>query len=260
MDGSVREKVEFFVREKMQHNDPSHDWLHVERVRSRALALANRLNGILLAGNWRADQILSPNYLALLPVVGEGGFPVNINLTIVELSALLHDVADPKYYSGSLDQSQSMIRDVLSPQVCMEEQEKILFIINGISFRKELESPNTFSDLLNLHDLPLALAFACVQDADRLDALGAIGIARCFAYGSIFGTPFYSSEQPKELITFEEYVGKDTNSSSINHFHEKLLKLHSLVKTAPGFVAAKERTETMKFFVQKFSSEISSNE
>ena len=249
--------VEEFVKEKMRHNDPSHDWLHVKRVRSNALMLANKLNEIFLSGGWRGDQILSHNYTSLLPPFSDDAPLIIINLKVVELAALLHDVTDPKYYSGSLEELQSFIRDILSPGVSEQEVKEILFIISNMSFRKELLNPDLFSALFSTFDVAFILSFACVQDADRLDALGAIGIARCFAYESISGAPFYSIEGPKHSITYDEYVKVDGRNTSINHFHEKLFKLGDLIKTAPGSVAAKERTEMMRLFVRNFYSEIS---
>ena len=101
---------------------------------------------------------------------------------------------------------------------------------------------------------PSSIEGKCVQDADRLDALGAIGIARVFAYGGSRNRPLYDPETPPETnLNAEEYF--KNNSSSINHFYEKLFLLKDLMNTKTGKEIAEERTEFMKVFVAEFLKE-----
>lgn len=250
-------EIELFVKAAMKNNDPSHDWLHVDRVRNQALFLAHRLNNTIKTIPLKKEEILSNNFAHLLSSYDEASL-CKIDLLVVEVAALLHDIIDPKYFSGTVKDALTVINSLLLDKMSIIQKDSIIEVILNMSFRKELCNPDYFKNLFNLKtdgNVSHALAFACVQDADRLDALGAIGIARCFAYGSINYTPFYSIGQGPQLqLTAEEYASKQ-QTGIINHFYEKLFKLCNLIKTAPGESLAEARTKFMKEFVDNFHME-----
>jgi len=162
---------------------------------------------------------------------------------IIELAVLLHDVLDPKFFD-----EEKMMTEI--EQVLLDEQvpgfviQQVLNIIRHLSFSKswsgmQFDSPE----------------FRIVQDADRLDAIGAIGIARAFSYGGHKGRDFYDSDvKPQEYTNADEY--RKSKSTTINHFYEKLLLLQSQMKTQTGKKLAQERHEYMKGFLKQFYDEI----
>jgi uncharacterized protein len=160
------------------------------------------------------------------------------NLEIVQLSSLLHDVDDRKI-SPETYESQANARDFLiSNDVDDETIEIICQIIREISFGSNDVRPQTPEG-------------QCVQDADRLDAIGAIGIARAFAYGGNHNRHMYHPDiKPSLNMTKEEY--RKSESTTINHFYEKLFKLTSLMNTETAIKIAKEREAYMKEFVSRF--------
>ncbi len=166
----------------------------------------------------------------------------NADINIVALAALLHDVDD---YKLSPDTTASMknARDFLkSIDACDDEIDAICSIITQISFKG---TDTVISDTAEGR---------CVQDADRLDAIGAIGIARAFAYGGSHNRAIYDPEiPPKANMNGDEY--KNSNSTSINHFYEKLFLLEDLMSTETGKEMALKRTERMRSFVADFMSE-----
>jgi uncharacterized protein len=174
--------------------------------------------------------------LAIRLAKAEGADPF-----IVEMSALLHDICDWKFNGGNekvgLVIVQSFLNSISLPLV---DQNKILGIIGAVSYKGA-----------GLKDEMPTLEGRVVQDADRLDALGAIGIARTFAYG---GNHHQSMHEPGLMPTmhssFEEY--KTKRSSSINHFYEKLFLLKDRMHTATGKKMAISRHEYMQKFVDTF--------
>ena len=130
----------------------------------------------------------------------------------------------------------------VDPDLCQD----VIEIVENVSFRKELKQESI--QIRNLKEL------AVVQDADRLDALGAVGIARCFMYTGAKGGHLVDDEKPRDL-TFESY-NSAKSSSAINHFHEKLLKLKDLMKTENGKKEALRRHQFMELFLQQFESEM----
>jgi uncharacterized protein len=160
------------------------------------------------------------------------------NLEIVQLSSLLHDVDDRKI-SPETYESQANARDFLiSNDVDDETIEIICQIIREISFGSNDVRPQTPEG-------------QCVQDADRLDAIGAIGIARAFAYGGNHNRHMYHPDiKPSLNMTKEEY--RKSESTTINHFYEKLFKLTSFMNTETAIKIAKEREAYMKEFVSTF--------
>lgn len=200
-----------FVRSKLEGEGTGHDWWHIERVRTMALRLG---------GNERAD------------------------LYVVELAALLHDIADWKFNDGDEGAGGRDARRWLeSLYVEPEAIVHVCEIINAVSFKGAGVKTTMRTE-----------EGMVVQDADRLDAIGAIGIARAFAYGGFKGQEIYNPEvQPQPHASFEEY--KKGSGSTINHFHEKLLLLKERMNTATGHAIAEERHRYMVEYLQRFSKE-----
>ena len=163
------------------------------------------------------------------------------NVEIVQLSALLHDVDDRKI-SPETYQTQANARSfLLSSGVDDDIVENICKIIREISFGGN-------------DTVPTSIEGGCVQDADRLDAIGAIGIARAFAYGGNHRRLMHHPDiKPNLNMTKEEY--RKSESTTINHFYEKLFKLTLLMNTQTAIQIAKEREAYMKEFVDKFLAE-----
>jgi uncharacterized protein len=200
-----------FVKEKLEGAEAGHDWFHIERV-------------------WKLSKKIAEK---------EGG-----NLEVIELSALLHDIADPKFHNGdetlALKISQNFLEEI---HVEGELIEQVLFVIKNISFKNRAEAPE---------NPPLELQI--VQDADRLDAIGAIGIARTFNFGGFKNNLMYHPEiKPNLGMNKEEY--KKSNGTTINHFYEKLLLLKDLMNTETAKKIASERHDFMLQFLDEFYKE-----
>ena len=200
-----------FVKEKLEGAEAGHDWFHIERV-------------------WKLSKKIAEK---------EGG-----NLEVIELSALLHDIADPKFHNGdetlALKISQNFLEEI---QVDAELIEQVLSVIKNISFKNRAEAPE---------NPPLELQI--VQDADRLDAIGAIGVARTFNFGGFKNNLMYHPEiKPNLGMNKEEY--KKSNGTTINHFYEKLLLLKDLMNTKTAKKIASERHDFMLQFLDEFYKE-----
>ena len=200
-----------FVKEKLEGAEAGHDWFHIERV-------------------WKLSKKIAEK---------EGG-----NLEVIELSALLHDIADPKFHNGdetlALKISQNFLEEI---HVNAELIEQVLSVIKNISFKNRAEAPE---------NPPLELQI--VQDADRLDAIGAIGIARTFNFGGFKNNLMYHPEiKPNLGMNKEEY--KKSNGTTINHFYEKLLLLKDLMNTETAKRIASERHNFMLQFLDEFYKE-----
>ena len=200
-----------FVKEKLEGAEAGHDWFHIERV-------------------WKLSKKIAEK---------EGG-----NLEVIELSALLHDIADPKFHNGdetlALKISQNFLEEI---HVNAKLIEQVLFVIKNISFKNRAEAPE---------NPPLELQI--VQDADRLDAIGAIGIARTFNFGGFKNNLMYHPEiKPNLGMNKEEY--KKSNGTTINHFYEKLLLLKNLMNTETAKRIASERHDFMLQFLDEFYKE-----
>lgn len=203
----IIKKTEEFVRDKLKGEGSGHDFWHVYRVWKNAIQIARRE---------KAD------------------------LFVVELAALLHDVADWKFCGGDDNEGPRQARAWLS-SLDVEDSitDHVCSIIKNISFK----GAGVGSKIETLEG-------KVVQDADRLDAIGAIGIGRTFAYGGHKGREMHDpSQKPKIHKTFEQY--KNSNSTSVNHFYEKLLLLKDLMNTE----TAKEIAETRNQFMEKFLKE-----
>lgn len=166
----------------------------------------------------------------------EGG-----DLYLIKLGALLHDVDDRKLFDTG-DNLENARKFLIDNEVDKTAAEKICKIIAAVSY-KGSESK-----------IPDSIEGKIVQDADRLDALGAIGIARTFAYGGHKGRQIHEPlEKPLEDMTAKEY--EQHESTSINHFYEKLLKLKNLMNTNTGILIAENRHAYMEEFLAKFIDE-----
>lgn len=163
---------------------------------------------------------------------------------ICEMAALLHDVADWKLNNGDEKAGLKKVEDwLISIDVEKTDIEKILYIIDNMSYSRE----TTGTKLETLEGF-------VVQDADRLDTLGAIGIARTFIYGAKHDRGLYDPEiKPRTFDDFEEY--KKYVTTSINHFYEKILLLKDLMKTKEGRRIAQQRHEFVENFLEQFLKE-----
>jgi uncharacterized protein len=166
------------------------------------------------------------------------------NLEIVKLGALLHDIADSKFHDGDETIGPKVARDFLVSQKVSEEIiAHVVNIIENISFKG-----GNFENKFTSKELDI------VQDADRLDALGAIGIARTFNYGGFKNRPLYlPNVAPNLNMTKEEY--KNSESPTLNHFYEKLLLLKDKMNTNTGKKIALERHKFMENFLAQFYAE-----
>jgi uncharacterized protein len=166
------------------------------------------------------------------------------NLLVCELGALLHDIADSKFHYGDETIGPKTTKDFLVKQNVSEEIiDHVIAIIENISFKG-----GNFEKKFSSIELDI------VQDADRLDAIGAIGIARCFNYGGFKNRTLYNPEiQPNLNMTKDEY--KNADSPTINHFYEKLLLLKDKMNTETGRQIAEQRHLFTEQFLEQFYSE-----
>lgn len=204
-------KTIIFVKEQLSNAEGGHDWFHIQRVLNNAL---------LIAKNEAVD------------------------LFTVQLGALLHDIADSKFYNGDETIGPKVARQfLLSINVETEVIEHVIHIIENISFAGGNNPQGFKSPELDV-----------VQDADRLDAIGAIGIARTFNYGGFKNRPMYDpSIKPNLEMTKEEY--KASTAPTINHFYEKLLLLTDKMNTKTGRQIAYDRHKFMEEFLEQFYAE-----
>ena len=163
---------------------------------------------------------------------------------IVKLGALLHDIADSKFNDGDETVGPKVAREFLESQNASEETiQHVVSIIENISFKG-----GNFDKKFTSKELEI------VQDADRLDAIGAIGIARTFNYGGFKNRQLYNPTiAPKLNMTKEEY--KKSDAPTLNHFYEKLLLLKDKMNTKTGKQIAQERHKFMELFLSQFYAE-----
>jgi len=166
------------------------------------------------------------------------------NLEVVKLGALLHDIADSKFHNGDETVGPKIAREFLEKENISEEiSTHVIKIIENISFKG-----GNFEKKFTSKELEI------VQDADRLDALGAIGIARTFNYGGFKNRSIYDPNiAPKFNMSKEEY--KNSEAPTINHFYEKLLLLKNKMNTESGKKIAQERHIYMENFLSQFYAE-----
>lgn len=203
--------TEEFVRKNMKGYDSGHDWWHIERVR--------RLGKHINENENLADPFL------------------------VDITALLHDIADSKFADGNSEKGYSLIMDFMQKNDMSDISQRVMDVIKNISFSSKTIAGEQSDPLLLV-----------VQDADRLDAIGAIGIARAFNYGGFRNNAIYN---PVAAISGENDKSLQTHgtSSTISHFYEKLLLLKNRMNTLTGKRLAAERHEFLEIFLKQFYSE-----
>lgn len=201
-----------FVKDTLKDAEGGHDWFHIERVYNNTLSIA----------------------------IGE-----NVDMQVVQLGALLHDIADSKFHNGDETVGPQKAHEFLFKQnVSSEVIEHVVSIIANMSFSKSLDDEKLF------HSPELEV----VQDADSLDAIGAIGIARAFNYGGFKNRALYNPEiQPNLHMSKAEY--KSSTAPTINHFYEKLLLLKDKMNTKTGMQLAQERHNFILIYLEQFYAE-----
>lgn len=209
---AIINKTITFVRDTLSNAEGGHDWWHVYRV-------------------WKLSKHIAEQEKGVNPLV-------------VELGALLHDIADSKFYGGDETIGPEMASDFLNKQhVDKDVIAHVLNIIRNISFKNSFDKQQFNSKELEV-----------VQDADRLDALGAIGIARTFNYGGHKGREIYNPDiKPETQLTKNKY--KKSSSPTINHFYEKLLLLKDKMNTQTGKKIALKRHNFLIEFLEEFYAE-----
>lgn len=207
-----------FVKKTLKNAEGGHDWFHILRVYNNAKLIAKKQN---------------------------------VDLFVVKLGALLHDIADSKFYNGDETIGPKVARNFLeSQQIENSIISHIEKIISNISYKSslyEVKSRN-FDQKFTSPELDV------IQDADRLDAIGAIGIARCFNYGGFKNRPIYNPEISPKLIQSKEAY-KNSIAPTINHFYEKLLLLKDKMNTVTGKRIANDRHTFMEQFLEQFYGE-----
>lgn len=201
-----------YVKEELRHAEGGHDWFHIERVYNNALNILK--------------------------------FETGVDAEVVQLIALLHDIADSKFHQG--DETVGPRKAKTWLEYLEYEPATVAHVIKGIeniSFKG-----GNFNTAFTSKELEI------VQDADRLDALGAIGITRVFNYGGFKNNPIHDPEEAPRLgMSKEEY--KAHRGTSINHFYEKLLLLKDLMHTETGKRMAEDRHRYMESFLARFYAE-----
>lgn len=200
-----------YVQENLKAAEAGHDWWHIQRV-------------------WNLARFINQTEPA--------------NPLLVELGALLHDIADAKFHNGDEELGPEQTRAFLSSQGVGEAIiEPVVKIVRHISFKGGNENQPYRSAELDI-----------VQDADRLDAMGAIGVARAFHYGGYRNREIYNPEISPDLH-MDAATYRTSQAPSINHFYEKLLLLKDRMNTATGRKLAEERHQFMENFLEQFFRE-----
>lgn len=211
-DQNLIEKTENYVKLVLKNAEGGHDWFHTKRVYNIAKRIAKQENADIL---------------------------------VVELAALLHDIADSKFHNcdeniGPELAATFLIKHNADSTVVTH----VLNIIKHMSFKNSLDKDQPFQ----------SLEMQIVQDADRLDAIGAIGVARAFNYGGFKNRALFNPGiKPNLNMTKAQY--KSSTAPTINHFYEKLLLLKNQMNTKTGKVFAKERHRFMEQFLDQFYAE-----
>jgi len=170
------------------------------------------------------------------------------NELVIALAALLHDIADPKFNNGDETLGPNLAQSFLQ-SIAVEEEavNHVKLIIQHMSFKNSFDKNSFTSKEMQI-----------VQDADRLDAIGAIGIARAFTYGGFKNRVLYDPAiKPEEHLSKESY--KNTTAPTINHFYEKLLLLKDMMNTAAGKKIAAKRHQFMLDYLDQFYREWEGN-
>lgn len=208
---AVIQKTIAYVKETLADAEGGHDWWHIYRV-------------------WKLSKHIAATE--------------EVDMFVVELGALLHDIADSKFHGGDEEIGPKKAKEFLSSlKVDKNVVIHVENIIANISFKGGKDAQKFKSPELDV-----------VQDADRLDAIGAIGIARTFNYGGHMKRELYNPEiKPNVNMSKEEY--KKSTSPTLNHFYEKLLLLKERMNTKTGKMMADHRHKFMEEFLEEFYNE-----
>lgn len=208
----IVEQTISFVKKTLNNAEGGHDWFHIQRVYNNALLIAKEEK--------------------------------SIDILVVELGALLHDIADSKFHQGD---------ETIGPKKAREFLEK-LHVDESVVIHIENIIKNVSYKGGNFNQNFTSLELEIVQDADRLDAIGAIGIARCFNYGGFKNRSLYNPEiAPNLHMSKEEY--KNSKTPTLNHFYEKLLLLKDRMNTKSGKKLAENRHQFMEQYLDQFYEE-----
>lgn len=200
-----------FVKQVLANAEGGHDWWHIYRV-------------------WKLSKQIAQTE--------------NANNFVVELGALLHDIADSKFNQGNEEIGPRKAREFLSS---LNVDEDVIVHVENIILNISFKGGNYAQEFKSVE-------LDIIQDADRIDAMGAIGVARTFNYGGYKGRELYNPEiKPNLNMTKEEY--KNSNAPTINHFYEKLLLLKERMNTATGKAMALHRHKFMEQYLNEFYSE-----
>ena len=212
----ILNKTKAFVKKTLAQAEGGHDWFHTLRVYNNALLISKT---------------------------------ETVDLLVVQLATLLHDIADSKFYDGDDTIGPKMAREFLfSLNVDSKIIEHVVKIIENMSYNKSLGEVSLF----------VSEELKVVQDADRLDAIGAIGIARAFNYGGFKNRPLYNPEiSPNLKMSKTDY--KTSKAPTINHFYEKLLLLKDKMNTETGKQIAQKRHQFMILYLNQFYNEWDGN-
>ena len=205
------EKTAVYVRETLQGAEAGHDWFHIQRVWNNARLIGNQ------------EQV---------------------DMLVVELAALLHDIADSKFNNGDEEIGPLVAgRFLRTLDINADVIEHVQQIIFNMSFKASFGAVHFSSPELQV-----------VQDADRLDAIGAIGIARAFNYGGFKNREIYNPDiAPNLAMSKDQY--KNTSAPTVNHFYEKLLLLKDKMNTKTGKAIAQKRHMFMEQYLEQFYAE-----
>lgn len=215
-DSELIEYTIHFVKETLANAEGGHDWFHIQRVFNTSLRIAEE---------------------------------EEVDILVVSLGALLHDIADSKFHAGDEEIGPRMAHNFLASLEVEEATiDHVVHIIKNISYKSSLRTGTESNRPFSTKELDV------VQDADRLDALGAIGIARAFNYGGFKNRELYNPSIPPQLnMTREAY--KKSKGPTINHFHEKLLLLKDKMNTNTGKRLALKRHQYMVEYLAQFENE-----
>ncbi len=211
----IIKNTEKFVKNALKNAEGGHDWFHIFRV-------------------WNNAKLIAKNE--------------NVDEFVVELGALLHDIADSKFHEGDETIGPKIAREFLESQ---QVDESIIIHIENIISHISFKGGN-FEQKFNSPELEV------IQDADRLDAIGAVGIARTFNYGGFKNRPLYNPEIAPDLNQTKETY-KNSEAPTINHFYEKLLLLKDRMNTETGKQIAEDRHSYMEQFLTQFYNEWEGN-
>jgi uncharacterized protein len=211
MNEKILEATIAYVKNELKGAEAGHDWFHIYRVWNNAKKISEK---------------------------------EEVNVLIVELGALLHDIADSKFHAGNEkigpEKARTFLESLFIDKAIISH---VVQIIENISFKGGNFNQSFFSPEL-----------AVVQDADRLDAIGAIGTARAFHYGGFKNRVIYDPTIPPNLLMDKEQY-KNSDAPTINHFYEKLLLLKDKMNTNTGRILAESRHTFMQNFLDQFYQE-----